>query len=95
VAIPNVVGLTVKEAKIVLQKNKFEIAAIIYDEQSNNVDTLFVYKQNPPSVNEKGDSNFLKKNNNLIDIWVGNLYNSADSLKKPKQRVAFRIKSNE
>jgi len=93
VAFPNVVGLTLREAKIVLQKNKVDIGAIIYNPGSKNLDTLVVYKQNPPNTNENGDTNYLKKNN-LIDLWLVNSSINVDTLKMPKIRVVIRHSSN-
>ena len=93
VAFPNVVGLTLKEAQIVLQKYKLNIGAIIYNPGSKNIDTLIVYKQNPSTTNEKGDTNYLNKNN-LIDVWLINSYSNLDTLKRPKTSVVIQRSSN-
>lgn len=83
--VPNLVGMTLNEAKKVLRKANVNIGAIITSGEvdlKTQADSLIVFHQNPDS---KSSSAALKsfKRNQLIDIWVSGNY-SPDSLSKPK-----------
>ena len=87
ITLPNLIGMTLREAKKVLVKSNLGIGAII---TSGNIDldveadSLIVYRQNPSSKSNTVSSNYLKKNK-LIDIWLTR-NNGLNSLNKPKQR---------
>ena len=83
--VPNLVGMTLNEAKKVLSKRNVNIGAIVTSGEVNlktQADSLIVYRQNPDSKSSSAALSSFKKDK-LIDIWVGKIY-SLDSLSKPK-----------
>lgn len=83
--VPNLVGMTLNEAKKVLRKANVNIGAIITSGEvdlKTQADSLIVYHQNPNSKSSSAALNSFKRKK-LIDIWVGEIY-SVNSLRKPK-----------
>lgn len=62
IGVPNVVGLTVKEAKMVIAKNLFELGAVNHEDGGNS-DSDIVYYQDPAS----GD---IRDQGMQIDLWA-------------------------
>lgn len=72
ILVPNLVGMTLKNAKQLLHKKNLKIAAVITFERdldSKNLDTLIAYKQNPMNVKRNNARNFIKRGA-TIDVWV-------------------------
>ena len=83
--VPDVVGMKVKEAKKKIRSKNMQIGAIIYASNAEYSDSSIVIKQNPSAKNANGTSNLILKQK-LIDLWVANLQNSADTLKSLKEK---------
>ena len=62
ISVPNVVGLTVKEAKMVIARNLFELGSVNYEDGGND-DSDIVYYQDPAS----GD---IRDQGMQIDLWA-------------------------
>ena len=87
ISVPNVVGMTLKEAEKRIHAKKWDIGAVvIYDSNAAYSDSSIVIKQNPSAKNAKGTTNLILKQK-LIDLWVVNLQNLADTLKKPERKT--------
>ncbi|MEO6252390.1 MAG: PASTA domain-containing protein [Ferruginibacter sp.] len=66
---PNLIGMTLNEAKKALHDINLEIGALIYFSDPQDPDSSFVVKQNPPAINEKGDQNYIEKKQ-VVDLWL-------------------------
>lgn len=67
--VPNLFGLTLAEAKIVLEQNGLYIGALITDPGITDTIASFVYRQNPPRLNEEGQPAFIQSGQ-LMDLWL-------------------------
>jgi beta-lactam-binding protein with PASTA domain len=85
IIVPNLVGMTLSEAKKVLSKSNVNIGAIVTSGETDlkkDADSLIVYHQNPSSKSTSASLKSFKKNK-LIDIWLSKNY-SMDSLNSTK-----------
>lgn len=75
-AIPNLVGITLSDAKKVLSKANIAIGAIIFS-GGENTDTIndshIIIRQYPASKTDPASLRLFRKNR-LIDIWVSKIY---------------------
>jgi len=67
ILVPNLIGLTQKEAETTLQNLGLESGSIVYDE--NNEDIGLVFKQKPDFIDN--DSTQKIRVGSIVDIWVG------------------------
>jgi PASTA domain len=85
ISIPNIIGMTLGEAKKILAENNVSIGAIISELNDHPLnDSLLVIRQTPEST---GDPSTIKrfKKNPMIDIWITrNITYNSDSLNKSK-----------
>jgi beta-lactam-binding protein with PASTA domain len=93
IPIPNVAGMTLKEATKILQSKNLQIGAILIDSEDKNWDSAIVYRQNPAAKNAKGIQNFIQKGK-FIDLWVFKSKALSDTLKKPTRKVKVIIKKD-
>ena len=86
ISVPNVVGMTLKEAERRIHAQKWDIGAVvIYDSNAEYSDSSIVIKQNPSAKNAKGTQSFYTKEK-LVDLWVMNPTVFIDTLKKPERK---------
>lgn len=64
IMIPNTVGLTVREAKTIIEQNHFSLGVINFEDGQNNMDAL-VYYQDPAA-------NDIRDQGQQIDLWASN-----------------------
>ncbi len=57
ITVPNVIRMTVKEARKTLSSKNWGIGAIIYQSELENPDSLIIIRQTPPAMNTKGTQN--------------------------------------
>lgn len=69
IIVPSIIGLTLSEAKILLEASGVEIGAIIADQGITDTAAAFVYQQNPPRYNEDKEPLYIQSGQ-LMDIWV-------------------------
>jgi beta-lactam-binding protein with PASTA domain len=81
--VPSLVGLTVTEAKAVLEANGIAIGAIIPTGNISDTGSAFVYKQNPPKFNEDKQPMFIKSGQ-LMDLYISAEMIATDSTKIPQ-----------
>ena len=67
--VPNLVGLTYGEAKLLLEQNGISTGALIPDPGITDTLGAFVYKQSPPRFTEDKRPVYIQSGQ-LIDIWI-------------------------
>lgn len=80
IMVPSLVGLTLGEAKLVLEQNGIGLAAIIPDAGITDTIGAFVYKQNPPRFTEDKMPVYIQSGQ-LIDLWISPI------MKVPKDSI--------
>ena len=88
VAVPDLIGMTVKDAEKIMSKKGLEIGAIITPSEidSTKFDSQIIFKQRPSPRNRKGVQRYILKGQ-LIDIWAAGQIPISDTLKKTRQTI--------
>jgi eukaryotic-like serine/threonine-protein kinase len=68
-AVPDLFGLTLEEAKTLLQANGLAAAEVIALPEVTDTSSAFVYRQDPPRTNEEGRINRIR-GGQTITLWV-------------------------
>ena len=69
IMVPSLIGLTLGEAKIVLDQNGIGLAAVIPDAGITDTLGAFVYKQNPPRFTDDKLPVYIQSGQ-LMDLWI-------------------------
>ena len=69
ILVPDLVGLTFEEAKMVLQENGIIIGAVLTDEDVKDSAAAFIWKQLPPRYNEVKEPVYIQSGQ-LLDLWL-------------------------
>ena len=69
ILVPSLLGLTLEQAKIVLEENGIVLGATVFDPGITDTLGAFVYDQNPPRYNEDKEAVFIQSGQ-LMDIRV-------------------------
>ena len=69
IKVPDLIDLTLGEAKIVLEQNGIGMGATIVDIGVTDTLNAFVYQQSPPKVNEEKQPVYIQPGQ-LMDLWV-------------------------
>lgn len=69
VKVPNLFGLTLAEARIVLEQNGLYAGALIPDPGVKDTIAAFIYRQNPPRLNENREPSYIQSGQ-LMDLWL-------------------------
>ena len=69
IIVPDLIGKTYGEAKMVLDGIGVNVGALIPDGTVRDTAAAFVYKQNPEHANEEKKENFIRPGQ-LMDIWI-------------------------
>jgi beta-lactam-binding protein with PASTA domain len=87
--VPDLVGMSLREAKKTIKTKRFIVGALITDSGTDTtlIDKLIVYKQNPPAKNSKGLYNRILKGK-VIDIWLGKALTIEDTLSKTRDTLS-------
>lgn len=72
IVIPNLIGMNLTSAKIILDKKKIIIGNIFYDKKTINKN-LKIYRQDPPS------GNIINNKEQSINLWLNNNYQEQNS----------------
>ncbi len=67
--VPDLVGMTLGEAKLIIEQNGISLAAIIADGPISDTLAAYVFKQSPNRYNEDNIPNYIK-GGQLIDVWI-------------------------
>jgi eukaryotic-like serine/threonine-protein kinase len=68
-AVPALQGLTLAEAKKIMEENYLMLASVIADNGVKDTSAAYVYRQNPPRFNEDGSVNYMRQGQ-VVDLWV-------------------------
>jgi beta-lactam-binding protein with PASTA domain len=80
IMVPSLIGLTLGEAKIVLEQNGIGLAAVIPDAGITDTLGAFVYKQNPPRFTDDKMPVYIQSGQ-LMDLWISPV------MKAPKDTI--------
>ncbi|MBS1743781.1 MAG: PASTA domain-containing protein [Bacteroidetes bacterium] len=80
ITVPSLLGLTLSEAKIVIEQNSLILGAVIVEQGVSDTANAFVYQQSPPKYNS--DKELVKiKSGQIMDLWVSKINKApADSI---------------
>ena len=67
--VPDLVGMTLGEAKLIIEQNGINLAAVIADGPIGDTSSAYVFKQSPTRYNEVSIPNYIKAGQ-LIDLWI-------------------------
>lgn len=67
--VPNLIGLTLGEAKIVLQENGILLGAVVPDPGISDTLGAFIWQQSPPKLNEEKEPIYIQSGQ-LMDLWI-------------------------
>ncbi len=67
--VPDLVGMTLGEAKLIIEQNGINLAAIIADGSISDTLSAYVFKQSPNRYNEVSIPNYIKAGQ-LMDVWI-------------------------
>jgi eukaryotic-like serine/threonine-protein kinase len=84
IIVPDLLGLTLAEAKIVLEENGLGLAAVIPDPGTKDTLGAFVFKQNPPRVTEENQVMYIQSGQ-LMDLWVSPVMKSVKDSSAKKE----------
>ncbi len=76
--VPSVLGLTLREAKTLLEAEGINVGAIVVDPGTKDTLAGFIYKQNPPKYTEDKQPNYIQSGQ-LMDLYVSPFMKSSDS----------------
>ena len=80
VKVPNLLGLTFTEAKIVLQEKGISLAAVVADPDVRDTLDAFVKQQNPETFDVDGKPIYIQPGQTM-DIWLSRIQINVDSLR--------------
>ena len=76
--VPSIVGLTFAEAKALLEANEIIIGSVVPTGEITDTASAFVYKQNPPRLDENKEPMYIKSGQ-LMDIYISQVMIVMDS----------------
>lgn len=82
IPVPELVGLTVNEAKVLLQSQGIVLASIIGTENIKDTTIAYVYRQNPDTRDYQGNLIYIQPGQTM-DIWIQIEKPVIDSLQPP------------
>ncbi len=81
IPVPSLLGLTLEEARVILEMNGIELGAIVPDPDVVDTISAFVYRQEPPKKNVDDKQVFIQSGQ-LMDIWL------SKTMKVPKDSIS-------
>ena len=82
IAVPDLYGLTLADAKSEIESKGITLAAILPTGSISDTLKSYVYKQNPDVKNEEGQPNYMQPGQTM-DLWISSAPPVPDSLKEP------------
>ena len=67
--VPDLIGMTLGEAKLILEQNGIGLAAIISEGSISDTLSAYIFKQNPPRFTEQNQAVFIQSGQ-LMDLWI-------------------------
>ena len=78
ILVPSVLGLTLAEAKVVLEENGIQLGAVIPDPGVTDTLAAFVYKQIPPKFTDEKQPAYIRPGQ-VMDLWISQTKKVIDS----------------
>ncbi len=78
ILVPSLIGLTVAEARMVLDENGVYLGAILADAGVTDTAAAFIYRQNPDKMSDSKLPNYIRPGQ-VMDIWVSPIMKVIDS----------------
>lgn len=69
IKVPNLLGMTYQEAKVMLEANTIELGAVIIDADVKDTANAYIFKQSPPTKDEDDFPTYILPGQ-LMDIWL-------------------------
>jgi beta-lactam-binding protein with PASTA domain len=69
IKVPNLLGMTYQEAKVMLEANTIELGAVIIDADVKDTAIAYIFKQSPPVKDEDDFPTYILPGQ-LMDIWL-------------------------
>lgn len=69
IPVPSLLGLTLAEARVLLEMNGIELGAIVPDPDVTDTVAAFIYRQMPPKLNADDEPVFIQSGQ-LMDVWI-------------------------
>ena len=82
ILVPEMIGLTFEEAKIILQENGILLGAVVTDADVVDSAAAFIWKQNPPRYDDQKEPVYIKPGQ-LMDLWISNEMKKETDLLQP------------
>lgn len=82
IPVPSLLGLTLAEARVLLEMNGIELGAIVPDPDVKDTLSAYVYRQAPPEKNEDDVPIFIQSGQ-LMDIWI------SPTMKVPRDSTSY------
>ena len=83
-SVPRLLGLSFEEAKILLSAQGLILGSVIADPLVQDTSIAFVYRQNPPTKDNKG-RRFQIRPGQMMDIWLSKDRPNVDSVERENQ----------
>jgi beta-lactam-binding protein with PASTA domain len=81
IMVPDLVGMTYEEAKIILDENGIILGAVIPDQDVTDSASAYIWKQVPPKYNDQKEPVYIQPGQ-LLDLWLSvEMKTPIDSLK--------------
>jgi beta-lactam-binding protein with PASTA domain len=81
IMVPDLVGMTYEEAKIILDENGIILGAVIADQDVTDTAASYIWKQVPPRFNDQKEPVYIQPGQ-LLDLWLSvEMKTPIDSLK--------------
>jgi eukaryotic-like serine/threonine-protein kinase len=95
--VPSLTGLTYKEAKAIAEGRGIMLTYPVVDAGTKDTANAFVYKQNPPRVNEDGSPIYIRAGQ-VMDVWLNKemkvAVDSATMVQEADKDEATTVKEN-
>jgi eukaryotic-like serine/threonine-protein kinase len=95
--VPSLIGLTYKEAKAMAEGRGIMLTYPVVDAGTKDTANAFVYKQNPPRVNEDGSPIYIRAGQ-VMDVWLNKemkvAVDSATMVQEADKDEATTVKEN-
>jgi beta-lactam-binding protein with PASTA domain len=69
IEVPQLLGLTFAEARIVLEQNGITLGGLVLDPNVRDTAAAYIYRQSPEKLNEEGQVSFMQSGQ-MIDLWL-------------------------
>lgn len=83
-AVPDLTGMTYRDAKVLLEENNLLFGAVVLDPGVSDTAAAYIYKQNPPRKDEEGNTKRIRPGQ-LIDVYLSVAMPVKDSASAKKE----------